>query len=95
MTHAYNDHSGAAHYLQTGKVWHVPIGGGFNPTPQDWPSMGSVVEYLDQHRRGRAEARELPSYAVVPELARPAAGGRPVPPRPASTPAGSAAGITH
>src|SRR5262249_11524415 len=36
MTHNYNDHSGAAHYLQTGKRWHVPIGGGFNPTPRDF-----------------------------------------------------------
>ena len=65
MTHGYNDHSGAAHYLQTGKVWHVPVGGGFNPTPQDWPSMGSVLEYLAQQAPG-APGRGLPSYAVVP-----------------------------
>jgi hypothetical protein len=44
MTHPYNDHSGAAHYMQTGRIWHVPVGGGFNPTAQDWPAMGSVVE---------------------------------------------------
>ncbi len=68
MSHPYNDHSGAAHYIQTGKVWHVPVGGGFNPTPKDWPSMGSVVEYLDQERRRAAStaAAALPSYAVVP-----------------------------
>ena len=24
MTHPYNDHSGAAHYIQTGKIWQVP-----------------------------------------------------------------------
>src|SRR5215472_12253900 len=48
MTHPFNDHSGAAHYIQTGEIWHVPIGGGFNPTPKDWPAMGSVVEYLAQ-----------------------------------------------
>jgi hypothetical protein len=65
MTHPFNDHSGAAHYLQTGKVWHIPIGGGFSPTPRDWPSMGSVVEYLAQHEPG-GTARALPSYAVVP-----------------------------
>jgi hypothetical protein len=65
MTHTFNDHSGAAHYLQTGKIWHVPIGGGFNPTPRDWPAMGAVVEYLSQ-RRPSAAARDLPSYAVVP-----------------------------
>jgi uncharacterized protein (DUF1501 family) len=65
MTHPYNDHSGAAHYLQTGKAWHVPIGGGFNPTPKDWPAIGSVVEYLAQHQPGGA-TRDLPAYAVVP-----------------------------
>ncbi len=65
MTHPYNDHSGAAHYIQTGKLWHVPIGGGFNATPNDWPSMGSVVEYLGQQAPGGMQ-RPLPSYAVVP-----------------------------
>ena len=29
---------------------------------KDWPSMGSVVEYLAQHEQNR----KLPSYAVVP-----------------------------
>jgi hypothetical protein len=65
MTHPYNDHSGAGHYIQTGKLWHVPIGGGFNATPNDWPSMGSVVEYLGQQAPGGMQ-RPLPSYAVVP-----------------------------
>lgn len=64
MSHDFNDHSGASHYLQTGHRWHIPIGGGFSATPQDWPSMGSVVEYVSQ-KRGRLEA-ELPSYMVVP-----------------------------
>ncbi len=50
MSHSFNDHSGGGHYLQTGRRWHVPIGGGFSPTPKDWPSMGSVVEYVDQSR---------------------------------------------
>ena len=74
MTHSYNDHSGGGHYIQTGKRWHIPIGGGFNATTRDWPSMGSVVEYLSQRgtlnaatsperRRGGAD---LPAYAVVP-----------------------------
>lgn len=63
MSHSYNDHSGAGHYLQTGKRWHIPIGGGFSATPRDWPSMGSVVECLSQ-RHGLS--RDLPSYAVVP-----------------------------
>ncbi len=65
MTHPYNDHSGAAHYIQTGKIWHVPIGGGFNPTPRDWPSMGSVVEYLARREPGGMD-RPAPAYVVVP-----------------------------
>lgn len=64
MTHSFNDHSGGGHYLQTGHRWHVPIGGGFKPTPKDWPSMGSVVEYLAQQQAGLD--RPLPAYAVVP-----------------------------
>ena len=69
MSHAYNDHSGAGHYIQTGRRWHVPIGGGFNVTPQDWPSMGSVVEYLAQKNPSHRTAEgsdSMPSYAVVP-----------------------------
>lgn len=64
MSHTFNDHSGGGHYLQTGKRWHVPIGGGFSPTPKDWPSMGSIVEYTDQQRHGLG--RSLPAYMVVP-----------------------------
>lgn len=64
MTHSFNDHSGGGHYLQTGKRWHVPIGGGFSPTPRDWPSIGSIVEYVEQQRRGLLTP--LPSYMVVP-----------------------------
>ncbi len=65
MTHDYNDHSGAGHYIQTGRRWHIPIGGGFDATPKDWPAMGSVVEYLDQHASDGVR-RELPSYMAVP-----------------------------
>jgi len=65
MTHDFNDHSGGGHYVQTGHRWHLPIGGGFNATPQDWPSMGSVVEHLEQ-RGSRGVPRDLPAYAVVP-----------------------------
>src|SRR5262245_9505019 len=50
MTHPYNDHSGGAHYIQTGRQWSIPIGGGFNATPGDWPSIGSVVEYVAQNQ---------------------------------------------
>ena len=65
MTHDFNDHSGGGHYIQTGRKWHVPVGGGFLATPEDWPSIGSVVEYLDQQTPGGLD-RELPSYAAVP-----------------------------
>lgn len=64
MSHSFNDHSGGGHYLQTGKRWHVPIGGGFSPTPKDWPSMGSIVEYLDQQEHGLGSS--FPAYMVVP-----------------------------
>ncbi|MFO0907372.1 MAG: DUF1501 domain-containing protein [Isosphaeraceae bacterium] len=63
MSHSYNDHSGAAHYIQTGKRWQIPIGGGFNPTPRDWPSMGSVTEYV---ARTSGTSAELPGYVVLP-----------------------------
>ena len=64
LSHAYNDHSTAAHYIQTGHPWHVPIGGGFNATEKDWPAMGSIVEYFDQHSVG--PGREIPSYVYLP-----------------------------
>lgn len=64
MSHSFNDHSGGGHYLQTGRRWHVPIGGGFSPTPKDWPSMGSIVEYRDQQQHGLSSS--LPAYMVVP-----------------------------
>jgi hypothetical protein len=65
MTHTFNDHSGGGHYIQTGKRWQVPVGGGFVATPQDWPSIGSVVEFLSQQSPGGLD-RELPAYATVP-----------------------------
>lgn len=64
MSHSFNDHSGGGHYIQTGKRWHVPIGAGFSPTPNDWPSIGSVVEYQDQRQHGMKNP--LPGYMVVP-----------------------------
>ncbi len=65
LSHSYNDHSGAGHYIQTGKRWHLPVGGGFSATPEDWPSMGAVVEYLSQKAPGGLE-RDSASYAEVP-----------------------------
>lgn len=76
MTHSYNDHSGGGHYIQTGRRWHVPIGGGFSATPKDWPSMGSVVEYLAQQQPA-AGAATFPSFVVLPNrLGRLQAGGQ-------------------
>ncbi len=65
LTHDLNDHRGGGHYMQTGKRWHVPIGGGFNATPKDWPSVGSVVEYVEQRKPGGV-TRDLPNYVVLP-----------------------------
>lgn len=65
MTHSYNDHSGAGHYIQTGKRWHLPVGAGFSATPEDWPSMGSISEYFAQKEPG-GMSREIPGYAVLP-----------------------------
>jgi hypothetical protein len=65
MSHPYNDHSSAGHYLQTGHPWHVPIGGGFNATPDDWPATGSVIS-AHVRQAARSVAEDLPSYVVLP-----------------------------
>ncbi len=65
MTHPYNDHSTAGHYIQTGHPWHVPIGGGFNATEKDWPTYGSVVDYLDERAPGEA-VRDMPGFVYLP-----------------------------
>ena len=66
MTHDFNDHSGAGHYVQTGHRWHVPIGGGFNVTPQDWPAIGSVAKYFDQQRcKSLVKCRQEVFFDVV------------------------------
>lgn len=65
LSHKYNDHSGGGHYIQTGHRWQIPIGGGFNATDRDWPSLGSVVEYVDRHDPTHV-IRDMPSYAVLP-----------------------------
>ncbi|MGD9857429.1 MAG: DUF1501 domain-containing protein [Planctomycetaceae bacterium] len=77
LSHDFNDHSGGGHYIQTGHRWHLPIGGGFNVTPNDWPAMGSVVDYLAQQTepaaprmlrssRGADITSFTPNYAVLP-----------------------------
>jgi hypothetical protein len=64
MSHPYNDHSTAGHYVQTGHPWHVPIGGGFNATEKDWPTYGSVVDYLDGRAGGAS--RDMPGFVYLP-----------------------------
>ena len=67
LNHPYNDH-GAVHYIQTGRPHpnrfgsmpdEAPVG------PDEWPAMGSVVEYLSQ-RHGSGPARALPDYVYLP-----------------------------
>lgn len=65
LSHDFNDHSGGAHFIQTGHRWHVPIGGGFNVTPQDWPSIGSVVSWFQRQAGG---VQTLPPYVVLPNF---------------------------
>jgi hypothetical protein len=67
LTHPYNDHSSAGHYLQTGHPWSIPIGGGFNATPNDWPSMGSIAQYTQQ-KTTRCLAGAMPGYVVLPNF---------------------------
>lgn len=67
MSHSYNDHSGGGHYVQTGHRWQVPVGGGFNATNRDWPSLGSVTEYVAQRAAGSKQS-DLPNYAVLPNF---------------------------
>ena len=91
MTHPYNDHSSAGHYIQTGRPWHVPIGGGFNATEKDWPTYGSVVDYLDdapRRRRGPRHARASSTCPTGWAICRPT---RRSSTGPANTPAGWAA----
>ncbi len=65
MTHPYNDHSSAAHYIQTGRPWSIPIGGGFNATEKDWPTYGSVADYLDA-RDASHPPSDMPGFVYLP-----------------------------
>ena len=44
----------------------IPIGGGFSATSKDWPSLGSVVEYLSQHSDGWRFQDDYPITSVCP-----------------------------
>ena len=66
MTHTHNDHN-ACHYIQTGHKWtrNAANGSDVNARLTDWPSMGSVVEYLSQ-RTINSVQRSLPDYIYLP-----------------------------
>lgn len=66
VSHAHNDHN-AAHLIQTGHPFPRVLANGqdVNATEKDWPSMGSVVEYLDQRAAG-GKLPPFPSYCFLP-----------------------------
>lgn len=70
VTHGHNDHN-ACHYIQTGHPLPPAERGAamVDATEKDWPAMGSVVEYLDQHadaQRSAGQRRDFPSYVYLP-----------------------------
>jgi hypothetical protein len=62
----HNNHH-ACHWIKTGRPWHLPETI-LNATPdKDWPSMGSIVEYVDQQSAARSgRVRDVPSYFYTP-----------------------------
>ncbi|WP_165244673.1 DUF1501 domain-containing protein [Paludisphaera soli] len=70
MTHPYNDHN-ACHYIQTGRPLPPAQRGAsmVDAAAQDWPAMGSIVEYLDRRDESaspEARRRDFPSYVYLP-----------------------------
>lgn len=65
MTHQHNDHN-ACHYMMTGHMWtrKAENGQDVNARETDWPSIGSVVEYLSAHESSRK--RTFPDYVYLP-----------------------------
>jgi len=66
LNHPQNDHN-ASHYIQTGHPMPPAERGpaNVNAATNDWPAMGSIVEYLDQRRVGD-KPRPIPSYIYLP-----------------------------
>lgn len=66
LNHSQNDHN-AAHYIQTGHPMPPAERGpaNVNAAPNDWPAMGSVVEYLDR-RSANVRTNAIPSYVYLP-----------------------------
>ncbi|MEQ9410209.1 MAG: DUF1501 domain-containing protein [Fuerstiella sp.] len=70
MTHSHNDHN-ACHYIQTGHPLPPAERGAamVDATEKDWPSLGSVVEYLDRQAddsRPSHLRRDFPGYVYLP-----------------------------
>lgn len=66
LNHAQNDHNGS-HIIQTGRPMPPAERGParVNAAPNDWPSMGSVVEYFES-QRSLGTARSVPGYVYLP-----------------------------
>ncbi len=66
MSHQQNDHN-ACHLIQTGHNMPPAQRGAamVGAAENDWPAMGSVVQYLDEHDPARPKG-SLPSYIYVP-----------------------------
>jgi hypothetical protein len=66
LNHPHNDHN-ASHYIQTGHPMPPAERGpaNVNAAPNDWPAMGSVIEYLDGRAAGN-KTRAMPSYVYLP-----------------------------
>lgn len=66
LNHPQNDHN-ASHYIQTGHPMPPAERGpsNVNAAPNDWPSMGSVVEYFDRQASG-GQPLTMPSYVYLP-----------------------------
>jgi len=65
VTHNHNDHN-ACHLIQTGHPFPRLAANGqdVNATDNDWPAMGSVVEFMTEREAG--SSRDFPSYVYLP-----------------------------
>lgn len=66
LHHSQNDHNGS-HIIQTGRPMPPAERGParVNAAPNDWPSMGSVVEYFARQAAGPT-VRSIPGYIYLP-----------------------------
>ena len=66
LNHPQNDHNGS-HIIQTGRPMPPAERGParVNAAPNDWPSMGSVVEYFERQAAGDS-VRSIPGYLYLP-----------------------------